>query len=677
MKNFLCVILLTVLFIDFSGVCQTTGNIPLHCKTKFGREGGSGDVWGLQITGANYALVTLDGGLSVVNTDNQSSPSETAHVNHDNYATGSKLNVPDVETFTSNGTTYAYLATNNGTNTENIIVVVINLNKAITDGGLILIDPINDTPNPNNVFAGRIYDSGNINRSHTLTIADGYLYAATLNQYIPVWDLNQNPTSPPYLGAVFINNSEVAVHEMKVVPVSALRAHIYAACVVGGLQVIDVSYIPSSKGSAPIGLSVNSITEHLYDFDRAYPNKRISDDTPFDYRYTHSAWPTDDEQYIFTTDELHLDNSNPPPTTQYSIGDPNLYSTGELKTPRRESAVLRTWETATLGNADSKDGYYVSEDYYQGITDLTIIDTNWTPNSIHQLDTNGDYMFVSHYTQGFRMLDMSDPENLIELGYYDDFPQLSFNTSSDYFFRKEGNWHKGIYGVFADRNRSDVCYAGGSDGFYIFDVTPPPFAPTNLTVNEVNGFAEINWTTSAGPNLDQYKIYRKSTSGEAPVTFIYKATINAFNGGEPVTTWTDVDPYVGSGQLRLYYAISAVDISGSESVLSNYDWVAWDGDFQKKGEERNSVVYEFKLHNNYPNPFNPKTTINYSILSSGLVSLKVYDILGNEVANLVNEKKSEGNHTVEFYASELPSGIYFYKLTSGNFTSVKKMILMK
>ena len=76
-------------------------------------------------------------------------------------------------------------------------------------------------------------------------------------------------------------------------------------------------------------------------------------------------------------------------------------------------------------------------------------------------------------------------------------------------------------------------------------------------------------------------------------------------------------------------------------------------------------------------PFNPDTTIKYSVPSSNRVSLKVYDILGNEVATIVNEYKPAGSYEVEFDASGLPSGIYFYKLQTGPFVKMKKMILLK
>jgi Secretion system C-terminal sorting domain len=85
----------------------------------------------------------------------------------------------------------------------------------------------------------------------------------------------------------------------------------------------------------------------------------------------------------------------------------------------------------------------------------------------------------------------------------------------------------------------------------------------------------------------------------------------------------------------------------------------------------------YKLSQNYPNPFNPSTTIEYSIPKTSFVSLKIYDILGTEVATLVNEEKPAGNYQVSFDASSLSSGVYFYRLPAGSFVETKKMILLK
>jgi hypothetical protein len=88
-------------------------------------------------------------------------------------------------------------------------------------------------------------------------------------------------------------------------------------------------------------------------------------------------------------------------------------------------------------------------------------------------------------------------------------------------------------------------------------------------------------------------------------------------------------------------------------------------------------VNTYKLFQNYPNPFNPSTKISYSIPETDLVTLKVYDVLGNEVATLVSENKPVGSYEIEFDGSELTSGVYFYRLQAGSFIETKKMILMK
>ena len=102
-------------------------------------------------------------------------------------------------------------------------------------------------------------------------------------------------------------------------------------------------------------------------------------------------------------------------------------------------------------------------------------------------------------------------------------------------------------------------------------------------------------------------------------------------------------------------------------------------------DENNFVADDFSLEQNYPNPFNPSTSIRFNISSviasetkqSQFVSLKVYDVLGNEVATLVNEEKPAGSYEVKFDAAGLSSGIYFYKLQAGSFIATKKMLLLR
>jgi hypothetical protein len=88
-------------------------------------------------------------------------------------------------------------------------------------------------------------------------------------------------------------------------------------------------------------------------------------------------------------------------------------------------------------------------------------------------------------------------------------------------------------------------------------------------------------------------------------------------------------------------------------------------------------VAQYSLSQNYPNPFNPSTTINYSLPKSGNVKITVYNAIGSKVATIVNEYKPAGNYSVQFNGSNLASGIYLYRLESGNFSDTKKLVLLK
>ena len=117
------------------------------------------------------------------------------------------------------------------------------------------------------------------------------------------------------------------------------------------------------------------------------------------------------------------------------------------------------------------------------------------------------------------------------------------------------------------------------------------------------------------------------------------------------------------------------------TVLKNVDFHLPVGDLKgiliSVKPEDNKLPHEYKLYMNYPNPFNPVTKIKYSIPEMNLVTLQIYDILGNEIALLVNADQAAGTYDVSFDASGFSSGIYIYRLKAGKFTSTKKMILLK
>ncbi len=101
------------------------------------------------------------------------------------------------------------------------------------------------------------------------------------------------------------------------------------------------------------------------------------------------------------------------------------------------------------------------------------------------------------------------------------------------------------------------------------------------------------------------------------------------------------------------------------------------GNITKAEENKGSIPKEFQLMQNYPNPFNPGTEITYKILEDGFVNITVYNTIGQEVAVLVNQYQAAGKHIIQFKAEYLPSGVYIYKLKSGRFSDVKKMLLTK
>lgn len=133
---------------------------------------------------------------------------------------------------------------------------------------------------------------------------------------------------------------------------------------------------------------------------------------------------------------------------------------------------------------------------------------------------------------------------------------------------------------------------------------------------------------------------------------------------------------VQNGKLRV-----RLENSYNKILDEDNDLIIENESIKKIFVQQELISNEFKLSQNYPNPFNPGTKIKFSIPNVGtglaLAVLKVYDVIGNEIATLVNEYKEPGNYEIDFDASHLPSGIYYYKMSAGNFSDVKKMILIK
>lgn len=180
--------------------------------------------------------------------------------------------------------------------------------------------------------------------------------------------------------------------------------------------------------------------------------------------------------------------------------------------------------------------------------------------------------------------------------------------------------------------------------------------------------AVLNGTLNVGSDAGVQKIGSELTH-VSPRSFSSGSVTWTFNYTAPNTVGWDT----------LYAVGNSVNLNGSNSgdtwnFLVRYPVKIYNTTSISTGNE---VVKNYELKQNYPNPFNPTTNIKFSTLKDGFVSLKVYDITGKEVATLVNSNMKSGAYTVDFNASELSSGVYIYKLTTNDFTSTKKMTLVK
>ncbi len=186
------------------------------------------------------------------------------------------------------------------------------------------------------------------------------------------------------------------------------------------------------------------------------------------------------------------------------------------------------------------------------------------------------------------------------------------------------------------------------------------FLPGNGYMTQV-GFANSNVGYSTGTEID-------TVGGEIISTGVVYETNNGGKRWRKVFE-TDSIEY-GMRSIEIINNKAIFSFGSKLLVLRNHNNDAVEVDSKEDTPQQ-------KLEQNYPNPFNPVTQISFSLAVSGMVKLSIYDITGREVKALVNESKSAGNYTVDFNGSELSSGVYFYKLETGNFRVTKRMTLIK
>ena len=194
---------------------------------------------------------------------------------------------------------------------------------------------------------------------------------------------------------------------------------------------------------------------------------------------------------------------------------------------------------------------------------------------------------------------------------------------------------------------------------------------------------KIAFSTDRNGNFDIFTINSNGTGGLLNLT---DNTSDDFTpdyspDGTKIAFESDLDnPAADHGEIYIIQTngsnLSRVTTTPASGTAINPDWFPIDT-ATGIGNEFNLSIKDFTLFQNYPNPFNPNTKISYKISNPIFVSLKVFDVLGNEIATLANEEKPAGSYIVEFNGTGLPSGIYLYKIQAGFFNQTKKMILLK
>ena len=191
-----------------------------------------------------------------------------------------------------------------------------------------------------------------------------------------------------------------------------------------------------------------------------------------------------------------------------------------------------------------------------------------------------------------------------------------------------------------------------------------PVELTSFTAAAEGNSVVLNWKTATETNNKGFEVERQVSSKQKSVSSQWEKI--GFVGGYGTTTdprsYSFTDQNLSSGNYE--YRLKQIDFDGSY-------------EYSNIVEVEVNAPLQFALSQNYPNPFNPSTQIEYTIPEDGYVSLKVYNALGQEVANLVNGIQKAGSHDVTFNASSVSSGVYYYRIESGENVSVKKMMVIK
>jgi hypothetical protein len=339
---------------------------------------------------------------------------------------------------------------------------------------------------------------------------------------------------------------------------------------------------------------------------------------------------------------------------QYFVGGDHTQSMYQYYLPiyQTRKAIMSAFSVDVFGDHSGLDYNLVVR-----LNKLAAIPPTWNNLVVHFTVTESDIPFS---WQGQTEVDYA--ERLMvpnELGTPVD---LINNTSIDIplSFSLNASWVTENCQLAAFIQNLDTKEILQGDKVWVTELEPLPVELTSFTATTTAEGVLLSWTTATETNNSGFEIER-STDGIEFYTV-------AFVQGAGTTT-----------ESREYIYTDNVEYKGGESFYYRLKQVDLDGRVQYSDiiEVEFNVPKDFVLHQNYPNPFNPSTTIKYAVPRTSLVNIKVYDMTGQEVASLVNEMKETGTYEVNFDAHNLASGVYIYRMIADNFTSVRKLNLLK
>jgi len=213
----------------------------------------------------------------------------------------------------------------------------------------------------------------------------------------------------------------------------------------------------------------------------------------------------------------------------------------------------------------------------------------------------------------------------------------------------------GNHTLFAGRGSATANLGGVYE--YTFSFVPVELVSFSAEV--LGGNVNLSWITATELNNQGFQIERRNAES---VEWTDVGFVNGAGNSTEINYYSFTDNSIPVG--KYFYRLKQMDFGGSFEYSSEIEVTILQAD-------------DFVLNQNYPNPFNPSTKISFTIPNSSFVTLKVFDVLGNEVETLINGDVSAGSYEIEFTGKNLTSGVYFYNLTAGNFSKTMKMILSK